>query len=381
MPFVHARCYLPSPMAPISKAQAAGISSGSFLELRSQVVKQKESLSKDKATGGTSAIIGRTKKNEKKLSKWELPNKGVKNRAARDIELEVLDRRTVESTRAALERKAKIYEKLKKGQSGGLSDMQYDALLVDFDSKPDDPYESGSDDVDESLTVPVPDDDDDPVIEYQDEFGRMRSARRSEVPRHLLPRQERIGDDDDGVVIQNPVNFFPVYEPSSDRVAAITAAAAEENNPLNLHYDASQEVRAKGAGFYQFSADEEKRKSQMEELRRARQETEKTRQELGAVDLKAGEEEGMQGGTHALRNRAIEKRKRDLEERRKAVEAKRRKLQNGDNPSAAATQSPAPSGESTAVVSIEKAAPIAGVTSSAADNFLAALELDLAISK
>ncbi len=115
----------------------------------------------------------------------------------------------------------------------------------------------------------------------------------------------------------NPVNFFPVYEPSSDRVAAIQAAAAEENNPLNIHYDADREVRAKGAGFYQFSADEETRKEQMEELRQARHETEMTRQELGAVDLKAGEVEGMQEAPNALRSRAIEKRKRELEERRK----------------------------------------------------------------
>ena len=66
-----------------------------------------------------------------KPSKWALPNKGVQARAARDVEQEVLDRRTVESTRAVLERKAKIYEKLKKGQSGGLSEAQFDSLLVD----------------------------------------------------------------------------------------------------------------------------------------------------------------------------------------------------------------------------------------------------------
>lgn len=38
---------------------------------------------------------------------------------------------TAESLRAALERKAKVYDKLKKGKSGGLTDAQYDALLVD----------------------------------------------------------------------------------------------------------------------------------------------------------------------------------------------------------------------------------------------------------
>lgn len=26
---------------------------------------------------------------------------------------------------------------------------------------------------------------DDPIVEYEDEFGRMRTARRSEVPRNL----------------------------------------------------------------------------------------------------------------------------------------------------------------------------------------------------
>jgi hypothetical protein len=48
-------------MAPINKAQAAGVSSGSFLELRSQVAKQKESLSK----GSASAVVGGGKKNGK----------------------------------------------------------------------------------------------------------------------------------------------------------------------------------------------------------------------------------------------------------------------------------------------------------------------------
>jgi hypothetical protein len=182
----------------------------------------------------------------------------------------------------------------------------------------------------------------------------------------------------------NPVNFFPVYEPTSDRVAAIQAAAADENNPLNQHYDASREVRAKGAGFYQFSADEETRKMEMEGLRQARQETEKTRQELGAIDLKAGELEGMQEAPSALRSRALEKRRRELEERRKAVEAKRRKLQFGDNPSAAAaTQSPAPPGapSETATLVPTHAAPKVDVSPSAADNFLAALERDLAMNK
>jgi hypothetical protein len=43
---------------------------------------------------------------------------------------------TIESARAALERKAKVYEKLMKGKSGGLSEKQYEALLVDVRVSP-----------------------------------------------------------------------------------------------------------------------------------------------------------------------------------------------------------------------------------------------------
>ena len=126
------------------------------------------------------------------------------------------------------------------------------------------------------------------------------------------------------------MDHYPTYQPSEERVAEIEASLAEENNPLNIHYDASQEVRAKGAGFYQFSGDEETRRRQMEELKKAREETEKTREETGAVDLRPGEVEGMVqesggSGEQLKKSGAMEKRKRELEERRKMLEAKRRK--------------------------------------------------------
>lgn len=99
-----------------------------------------------------------------------------------------------------------------------------------------------------------------------------------------------------------------------------------------MHYDASTEVRAKGAGFYQFSGDEETRRRQMEELKAAREETEKTRQELGAEDIRPGQDEGMTAGSN-VKSRAMEKRKREIEERRKLLEAKRKKIKlNEESP-------------------------------------------------
>ena len=126
------------------------------------------------------------------------------------------------------------------------------------------------------------------------------------------------------IIIRNPVNHFPIYQPSEQRIAEVEQKFSEANNPLNVHYDASTEVRAKGAGFYQFSGDEETRRRQMEELKSAREETEKTRHELRAEDIRPGQDEGMTAGSN-IKSRAMEKRKREIEERRKLVEAKRKK--------------------------------------------------------
>lgn len=319
-------------MAPTNKAKAAGVSASSFLDLKAELAKQESEFKKkgSRSTGG---------EKKEKGTIWARTNKGVAARNARDIEALAADRKTSESARIALERKAAIYDKLKKGKTGGLTDAQYDALLVDFDSKPtDDNFSSDSDDADESLTVPrAPDDEDDPLIEYEDEFGRARTARRSEVPRHLMPSNEKEADDDDPFVIHNPVNHFPVFEPSAERVAAIKQAASEEANPLAAHYDASRENRAKGAAFYNFSLDEETRMREMEELKRARDETEASRRAAGAVDIRPGEGEGLAGDAGdvakdevgSIKSRASEKRKREIEERRALIEAKRKKKTNG----------------------------------------------------
>jgi len=230
----------------------------------------------------------------------------------------------LESARAALERKAALYDKLKRGKSGGLNEEQFNSLLVDFDRETEDrdrDDEDSDSDVDESLTVPKPANEHDPFVEYEDEFGRVRTARKSEVPRHLAnpsPVAEEAPEDDPYILRGGNIGYFPVYEPSAERIAKIEEAAIETDPAA--HYDASKEIRAKGAGFYSFSADEETRARQMQELKNVRMETERVREEIGAEDGASS----SAGGKPV--NRAMEKRKRELEERRKAVEAKRRKV-------------------------------------------------------
>lgn len=276
-------------------------------------------------------------------------------------------------------------------------------------------FESDSEDEDESLTTPrAPGNEEaDPMVEYEDEFGRMRTARLSEVPRDLLHKQEdEVEQEEDPDVIYYPSNHFPVYEHGTEKQAEIIENYAEANNPLSAHYDASQEIRAKGAGFYQFSGDEEKRKAQMEELKAARDETSRARQDAGAVDLRPGEAEGMGNGeaegSTSARSRAQEKRKREVEERRKLVEAKRRKLrpESHEEPSAVspvpavqpegprlspasqqrATSKPPPPTFNDPFAALESQAlalnrKSAGGAQDEADSFLAQLGLDLKSSK
>ncbi|KAA1467474.1 hypothetical protein DENSPDRAFT_877344 [Dentipellis sp. KUC8613] len=355
------------------KEKAAGISQTSFMELKAMVSERKDVALKDKAAGKSTSIKGR-KMMDKKLSVWARENKDVQKRAARDLDSEQLDKKSVENFTENLKRKAEMYDRLHRGEFDHLTDKQFDNLLVDFTAKPPVEFSSGSDDddedEDESATVPQPPAQDDPVIEYEDEFGRMRSAPRSQIPPHLLPkpmRTEGPDDGDEGVVLENPTNFFPVYEPTADRVAAIQEAAAEENNPLNVHYDADREVRAKGAGFYQFSGDEETRRKQMEELKAAREETEKKRSATGAVDLKPGAAEGMQEGSSGA-SRAMDERKRKLEERRRAVEAKRRKV-TGKEDAPSKTSTPIPSASTPPVASAPPTAPASSEPPAPADPF------------
>ncbi|KAG9016638.1 hypothetical protein FRB90_002704 [Tulasnella sp. 427] len=339
----------------MGKARTAGVSASSFLDLKAELSKAETEFKKAKASGSggkPEPIVGGVKREGKKPSPWAQKNRGVADRARRDmeIELEEVSRSTVESARAALERKSKMYDKLKRGMTGGLNDKQYDALLVDFDRKAEegDQFEAHSSDEDESMTVPRPahdtedDDEKDPMVEYEDEFGRTRRVRRSEVPRGVEIRQDDKEEEPeiDPYLIYNPVGHFPTYEPTAERQEALANALEEARKDPLQHYDASKEYRARGAGFYQFATgDEEARQRQMEELKQARLETMEKREELG-VDV--GGDGGGEAASENVKkpvNWAVEKRKRETEERRKLIEAKRKKVKIDDGGDAAGSDS------------------------------------------
>ncbi|KAF9056721.1 hypothetical protein BDP27DRAFT_1395015 [Rhodocollybia butyracea] len=310
------------------KSKAKGISESSWLDLKANLDKHAEQATLDRATGKSRPTIDGIERplNDKKKSQWLRQNKGVKDRAARDV-FEDLDPSVTEANRNIMKKKARQYRKLMQGKHGGINEQQRAELLVDFESKGIS-WESDSEDEDESLTVPVPppNDEDDPIIEYVDELGRTRTSRRSEVPLEFLTKLEE-QEEEEGVIrdMYDLQNHFPTYVPDADRQAKIIEQHSEENKPIETHYNPLGENRARGAASYNFSKDEESRRKEREGIDSLRDETLAQRQAAGAVDLRVGESEGMQAPETSAKSRALEKRKREREERMKKVEAQRKK--------------------------------------------------------
>ncbi|GAA5875733.1 hypothetical protein JCM8547_007053 [Rhodosporidiobolus lusitaniae] len=339
-------------MAPTKKGKTT-VSSSSFLDLKAQISKHEDDFNKSRQSGGASTLVGGVPRVAKKLPAWAMKNKGVSARQAKDEVVYEDEAATGKGDpsriKEQLERKAAIYDKIRKGRTGGLSEDQIGSLLVDFDRKTyDNPDtsddDSASSDVDESLTVPQrPVDDEpgeayshihDPLVEYTDEFGRTRMIPRSEVPRgapfqdsNALEGQVQTADEapsafapgegpDARNVYYGDQTSFPVYEPDpailAQRAATLAAAAAA---PLVDHYNSKEENRTRGAGFYQFSGNEAERQAQMEALKREREETERKREEA--------RREGDR--VRKVREDEKEERKRKIEEKRREVEEKRKK--------------------------------------------------------
>lgn len=167
--------------------------------------------------------------------------------------------------------------------------------------------------------------------------------------------------------LDGDANYFPTYEQSAEKIAAVQAAIKEDSNPAT-HYDATREVRPRGAGFYQFSKDEETRQKQMEDLRRSRMETGQAREESG---VGAGEE--VRPG--------LNKRKREIEERRKAIEAKRRKVKDPSNNDSAAAAMTREGGTPSIPETSKPNSDQKPNQPQSADEFLAALERDIMAAK
>ncbi|KAG9285389.1 hypothetical protein G9A89_010864 [Geosiphon pyriformis] len=250
-----------------SVRNAIDISSSSVVDLKAELFKQKEEFKKQKAAAGDKPIIAASRLQGKKQDIWTRQNKGVSDRSKRDMALMgELEKPTLEASRLALQRKAKLYDRLKKT---GIEDEKLaEEILVDFDRKiSEQPFDNDLD---------TEENDDDPWVEYIDEYGRTRVTRKSQVPKELSPPPKSLAGDGDGDGDEQPTMMSKDMYMEQERRRWEEEALAEINNGP-LHYDETKEIRTKGVGFYRFSKNEEERQEQMSALKEMRYETEQKR--------------------------------------------------------------------------------------------------------
>ncbi|KAK8149456.1 hypothetical protein G3M48_006916 [Beauveria asiatica] len=248
-------------------------------------------------------------------------------RGARDEKLILKDvagtedesREELARARRNMENKARLYAAMKRGDY--VPQDNEATPLVDFDRKWAE-HEEGKDassDLSSSDDQENDDDDDDEVIEYEDEFGRLRRGTRAEkermerrIQRGLLGAEElsRMSARPaapSNLIHGDAIQAMAFHPDDPDKMEALARKRDRSATPPEpKHYDADKEVRSKGVGFYKFSRDEDARQREMRALEDERKRTEAQRQ--------AREEQKAA-------------RKREIEERRKALEARRAKKQ------------------------------------------------------
>ena len=221
-----------------------------------------------------------------------------------------------------MEEKARLYAAMKRGDyvpsssNAGMNDER--APLVDFDRKWAEDEAAGrepkydtSSDSDQGTSSS------EEQVEYEDEFGRLRKGSKADAARQArrLKASTYAAAELDSMTARPKAPSTLIYgdtvqtaafNPDKPVAAQMEEIARKRDRsmtpPEEVHYDATKEVRSKGVGFYQFSADKEERKKEMEALSKEREQTES----------KARDREAKK-----------ETRKRDIEERRKAIKDKK----------------------------------------------------------
>ncbi|KAL8825004.1 MAG: hypothetical protein Q9170_007965 [Blastenia crenularia] len=312
----------PRPSAGLQKSKE--ISSSTSLAFSSQL----SSLLAHSAS--TAPSTGRARPSKNKEDIFKTHNKNSKKRALADISFDStkghqqdiggVDPADLHRSKRKMEEKARLYASMKRGDyvpSGNSSHNAEEHSLVDFDRKWADDVEAGRGDPETSSDEGNNDSEAESLVDYEDDFGRLRRGTKAERDRELRRRNAATYAESQlqsfaarptapSNIIRGDTIQTAAFNPDQTISEQMDELARKRDKsltpPPETHYDASKEIRSKGVGFYAFSQDEKGRKREMEELEKQRGETEKAKRE---------QEERK------------EKRKREIEERRRMISKKR----------------------------------------------------------
>ena len=234
-------------------------------------------------------------------------NKDAKKRALADVAdepqpqkhartSEAVDASTWQRSKRKMEEKARLYASMKRGDyvppGDGGRDRESEGL-VDFDRKwadKEDAQEQGtsSDEYDVDSEGGATQE----LVEYEDEYGRLRKGTKAEIDRERRRRNaenhareelanSRARPERPNNLILGDTVQAAAFNPDEPIAARMDDLARKRDRsmtpPEETHYDATKEIRTKGVGFFQFSKDNPQREREMEDLERERAETEKSR--------------------------------------------------------------------------------------------------------
>ncbi|KAL7746891.1 hypothetical protein RI367_007711 [Sorochytrium milnesiophthora] len=278
----------PPPPPPGKKAGLLNIGQAGILDLKAEVFRTKQLAelrgASSSSSRNSSALADKqpttTKLDARFIDATSAHKKRTKERLARELDRSKPVRDDAPSwndMRAALERKERIYQEMKRradddgSERVGPGSNKDAGSLVDFVKKRYDDMvqgrdsDSDEDNDDTSRKATRAQQEEDEMVEIMDEFGRMRRVPKTEA--HLYMDQDD-AEDDSGLPYEDDTASRPRPRPPSPPA-------------LVQHFDTKQEVRTMGTGFYRFSLNDGERSQQLADLRKLREQTIEMRRRAG----------------------------------------------------------------------------------------------------
>ncbi|NWI52861.1 CC174 protein, partial [Calyptomena viridis] len=311
------------------------VAASSLVDLKAELFRKQEEFKKEKLLKDA-GVFAKPRTSNKKPSIWTKQNAGVANRAMKDVEQKTEEQDILDKSRKKLEEKAKLYEKMTKGDFP--DEETEDLYLVDFTQKIIDKQHevqelrqseaagktSVSEETDDEETqaetdIPPPEDPEEEWVDYVDFLGRSRRCMKKDLPSLLKMDQELQGkrQDSDGNTLLSEDMRKELQRQQWEKEEE--EALRKPMGPIHYEDIRENEARQLGVGYFAFSRDQELRHKQRATLDMLREQTldQRTKRE----QLKEKRKAALDARLSKLRARKIKKlREAGLEEEAEKLE-------------------------------------------------------------
>ncbi|XP_062493233.1 coiled-coil domain-containing protein 174 [Pezoporus occidentalis] len=313
------------------------VAASSLVDLKAELFRKQEEFKKEKLLKDA-GVFPKPRTSNKKPSIWNKQNTGVANRAEKDAEQKKEEEQILDTSRKKLEEKAKLYEKMSKGNFP--DEETEDLYLVDFTQKIIDKqhevqelYQSEAagktlekdtdeEDAQPEMEIPPPEDPDEEWVDYVDFLGRSRRCMKKDLPGLLKMDQElqgkRLVPDGNTLLSEDMKRELQRQQWEKEEEEAL-------RKPMGpIHYEdiRENEARQLGVGYFAFSRDKELRHKQRATLDMLREQT---------LDQRTKREQLKEKRKAALDARLSKLRARKIKKLREAgLEEEALKLENGE---------------------------------------------------